>query len=123
MLSELSLRPPLWLDCGTQGGHIKNFLGRRYTTQNRTINVVGRCLTNVILEKVVSLRILEMLCLHFFELLKWVVAAIVFQDWKVSDCYLPSPQVKKAYDVAEWGSLRLGPSLSSHPMWFEVGLG
>lgn len=50
----------------TQGGHIKNFLGRRYTTQNRTINVVGRCLTNVILEKVVSLRILEMLCLHFF---------------------------------------------------------
>ena len=64
MLSELSLRPPLWLDCAPKD--IKNFLGRRYTTQNRTINVVGRCLTNVISEKVVSLRILEMLCPHFF---------------------------------------------------------
>eukprot|EP00434_Breviolum_minutum_P008186 symbB.v1.2.007217.t1/scaffold441.1/size205278/4 len=43
--------------------------------------------------------------------------------WSVRDAeraFVASSFVKKAYDVAEWGSLRLGPSLSSHPMWFEV---
>ena len=43
--------------------------------------------------------------------------------WSVRDAeraFLASSFMKKSFDVAEWKSLLLGPSLSKHPAWSEV---